>query len=72
MKKSYHSTVVPTTVANTTLRRSVLAAKLPVGVNAADGGGAGWFEDGCVLIRGYSFDRRRRQCRAAGAREGCG
>ncbi|WP_223849039.1 hypothetical protein [Microbacterium hominis] len=33
MKKSYHSTVVPTMVANTTRRRSVWAAIVPVGVN---------------------------------------
>src|SRR6187402_2997452 len=32
MKKSYHSTVVPTTVANTTRRRSVEVAMVPVGV----------------------------------------
>src|SRR5690606_541201 len=35
MKKSYHSTVVPTTVANTTRRRSVALAIVPVGVNPA-------------------------------------
>ena len=33
MKKSYHSTVVPTTVANTTRRRSVGLLIVPVGVN---------------------------------------
>src|SRR5688572_16804028 len=33
MKKSYHSTVVPTTVANTTRRRSLEVAIVPVGVN---------------------------------------
>src|SRR5690606_8889640 len=33
MKKSYHSTVVPTTVAKTTRRRSVDDAMVPVGVS---------------------------------------
>ena len=32
MKKSYHSTVVPITVAKTTRRRSVSERMLPVGV----------------------------------------
>jgi len=33
MKKSYHSTVVPITVAKTTRRRSSWVAMVPVGVN---------------------------------------
>ena len=45
MKKSYHSTVVPTTVANTTRRRSVGLAIVPVGVNPAGCG-----EDCSVLM----------------------
>src|SRR6478609_7610694 len=36
MKKSYHSTVVPTTVAKTTRRRSECVAIVPVGVKPSD------------------------------------
>ena len=40
MKKSYHSTVVPTIVAKMTRRRSVDVAIVPVAVNPT-----GWFVD---------------------------
>src|SRR5687768_3657567 len=36
MKKSYHSTVVPTIVAKTTRRRSTDAAMVPVGVKPSE------------------------------------
>src|SRR5690606_40429060 len=48
MKKSYHSTVVPTTVAKTTRRRSRGLAMVPVGVNP--GGGVSLMEDSFVDV----------------------
>ena len=52
MKKSYHSTVVPMTVAKTTRRRSVCERMLPVGVKASGGTWAlGFWQAHC----GFSF-----------------
>src|SRR4051794_16816559 len=57
MKKSYHSTVVPTTVAKTTRRLSTGAAMVPVGVKPADPG-----DEALMFLTPVSF---RRHCQAS-------